>query len=269
MAFSYSLFLALLLLFPGLCFWAGWRAGERTDFLSPTPDRPNSTVTLFIVVFGTIGGHLLGTGFFAIQAAWCRATAFCYNPGFDPNIYRAFLRGAAGARDAPDLALEMWLLAMLLIGAVTGMIAHWMVQREAVSGKTDPIAFGWLNPAVQAVKKGDSFVVAYVLTKTSHECFTIAYEGTVQQLALDEDQSIKFVVLNDVDRFLVKISEKGLERVDAPSTPITQLKITAAEIANVALEVVRAPAVDIAAVEAEDAAALDAKLIPDLATRPA
>ena len=149
------------------------------------------------------------------------------------------------------------------------MIAHWMVQREAVSGKTDPIAFGWLNPAVQAVKKGDSFVVAYVLTKTSHECFTIAYEGTVQQLALDEDQSIKFVVLNDVDRFLVKISEKGLERVDAPSTPITQLQITAAEIANVALEVVRAPAVDIAAVEAEDAAALDAKLIPDLATRPA
>ena len=57
-------------------------------------------VTLFIVVFGTIGGHLLGTGFFAIQAAWCRATAFCYNPGFDPNIYRAFLRGAAGARPA-------------------------------------------------------------------------------------------------------------------------------------------------------------------------
>jgi hypothetical protein len=155
----------------------------------------------------------------------------------------------------------MWLLDMLLIGAATGMIAYWLVQREAVSGKTDPIAFGWLNPAVQAVKKEDSFVVVYVLTKTSPECFTIAYEGTVQQLALDEDQSIKFVVLNDVDRFLVKISERGLERVDAPPTPITQLQITAAEIANVALEVVRAPEGDVAALEAEDAAEHAAKPI--------
>ena len=227
--------------------------GRAHGFSQPTPDKPNSTVTLFIVVFGTIAGHLLGTGFFAAQAAWCRATSLCFDPGFDPNIYRALARGGAGARDASDLALEMWLLTMLLIGAATGLIAHWLVQRDAVSGKTDPIAFGWLNPAVQAVKKGDSFVVAYVLTKTSHECFTIAYEGTVQQLALDEDQSIKLVVLNDVDRFLVKISENGLERVDAPSMPITQLQITAAEIANVALEVVRAPEADLAAVDAEDA----------------
>ncbi|MEH3099409.1 hypothetical protein [Sphingomonas adhaesiva] len=95
MAFSYSLFLVLLLIFPGLCFWAGWRAGERTDFLSPSPDRPNSTVTLFIVVFGTIAGHLLGTGFFAAQAAWCRVTGMCLRIGFDPNVYRALLRGAA------------------------------------------------------------------------------------------------------------------------------------------------------------------------------
>lgn len=253
MAFSYSLFLVLLLIFPGLCFWAGWRAGERTDFLSPSPDRPNSTVTLFIVVFGTIAGHLLGTGFFATQAAWCHVTGVCFSIGFDPNVYRALLRGAADARGAPDFALEAWLLAMLLIGTATGVLAQWLVQREAVSGKTDPIAFGWLNPAVQAVKKGDSFVVAYVLTKTSHDGFIVAYEGIVQQLALDEDQSIKLVVLNEVDRFLVKISETGLDRVDTSSTPITQLQVTAAEIANVALEVVQAPAADVAALAQEDA----------------
>lgn len=254
MAFSYSLFLVLLLLFPGLCFWAGWRAGERTDFLSPSPDRPNSTVTLFIIVLGTIGGHILGTTIFTVQAAWCRATSLCLDVNFDPNVYRALLRGAGAAQVESDFALEACLTAILLIGAATFLASQWMVQQEAVSGLTDPIAFGWLNPAVRAVKKGDSFVVAYVMTKTSHACYSIAYEGTVQQLALDEDQSIKFVVLNDVDRFLVKISQDGLERVDAPSTPITQLQITAAEIANVALEVVRAPDVDVAALDAEDAA---------------
>lgn len=254
MAFSYSLFLVLLLIFPGLCFWAGWRTGERSDFLSPSPDRPNSTATLFMVVVGTIGGHLLGTGFFVAQAAFCRLAGICVALSYDPNVYRALLRGVAGARDAPDLALESWLLAMLLIGLATGLLAHWLVRRKTISDRTDPIAFGWLNPAVQAVKEGNSFVVAYVLTKTTHECFTIAYEGTVQQLALDEDQSIRLVVLNDVDRFLVKISEDGLGRIDAPSTPITQLQITAAEIANIALEVVRAPELDLAALDAEDEA---------------
>ena len=93
-----------------------------------------------------------------------------------------------------------------------------------------------------------------MLTKTSHDGFIVAYEGTVQQLALDEDQSIKLVILNDVDRFLVKISESGLDRVDTSSTPITQLQVTAAEIANVALEVVQAPAADVEAVAQEDAA---------------
>ena len=251
MALSYSLFLVLLLLFPGLCAWAGWRAGERTDLLSPSPDRPNSTTTLFIVVFGTIAGHLLGTALFAAQRAWCDTTNLCFAIGFDPSVYRALLRGGASARAAPDFALELWLLVTLLIGVLTGMAAYWMVQRDAVTGKTDPITFGWLNAAVQAVKKGDAFVVAYVLTKTSHEGLTVAYEGTVQQLALDEDQSIKLVVLNDVDRFLLRISDKGLERVDAPSTPINQLQIPVGEIANVALEIVRATEPDIAAVEAE------------------
>lgn len=251
MAFSYSLFLVLLLIFPGLCFWAGWRAGERTDFLSPSPDRPNSTVTLFIVVFGTMAGHLLGTGAFAAQSAWCRWTDRCFDVGFDPNVYRALLGGVSGARSASDFALEAWLFAMLLIGLATGTLAQWMAQREAVTDKTDPIAFGWLNPVVQAVKRGDSFVVAYVLTKTGHDGFIVAYEGTVQQLALDEDQSIKLVVLNDVDRFLVKISETGVDRVDTSSSPITQLQVTAAEIANIALEVVQAPAGDVAAVARE------------------
>ena len=52
---------------PGTLLLGGVRAGERADFLSPSPDRPNSTVTLFIVVFGTIAGHLPGTGAFATQ----------------------------------------------------------------------------------------------------------------------------------------------------------------------------------------------------------
>ena len=106
-----------------------------------------------------------------------------------------------------------------------------------------------MTPAIQAVKRGDSFVVAYILTSTSHEGASIAYEGTVQQLALDGDQSIKLIVLNDVDRFLVRITTAGLERLDSETTPIAQLQIAGDEIVNVALEIVRAPQQDVAAVD--------------------
>lgn len=251
MAFSYTLFLVLLLIFPGLCFWAGWRFGERTDFLTPSPDVPNSTLTLFIVVVGTLLGHLLGTTFYAVQSSWCKLTELCITIPFDPNIYRALVKGTSAAGAAPDFAFELWLLSMLLVGAATGLLANWMSHWKWVTDRLDPVAFGWLTPAVQAVKQGDSFVVAYVLTKTSHDGASVAYEGTVQQLALDGDQSIKLIVLNDVDRFLVKITENGLERLDSESTPIVQLQITASEIVNVALEAVRAPQKDVAAVEGQ------------------
>ena len=251
MAFSYTLFLALLLLFPGLCFWAGWRAGERTDFLTPSPDNPGSTLTLFIVVFGTLLGHILGAALFAVQSAWCGATDACFAIGFDPNPYRVLLRGASGTGYVPDLAIELWLLFILAVGVATGAIAQWASRREAVSDRIDPIAFGWLTPAVQAVKRGDSFVVAYVVSNTSHEGASVAYEGIVQQLALDADQSIKLVVLNEVDRFLVKITDKGVERVDSDASPIPQLQIAVPEIANIALEIVQAAQADVEAVEQE------------------
>lgn len=247
MAFSYTLFLVLLLIFPGLCFWAGWRAGERTDFLTPSPDSPNSTLTLFIVMLGTLAGHILGAGLFAIQRVWCDTTHLCISLDHDPNIYRTLLGGASAARTASDLAIELWLFSFFMLGAVMGAVAYWTSRREAVSDRIDPIAFGWLTPAVQAVKRGNAFVVAYVVTKTSHDGISVAYEGVVQQLALDADQSIKLVVLNELDRFCVQITDQGVKRIESDSKPIPQLQITAAEIANVALEIVQASEADVAA----------------------
>ena len=249
MAFSYSLFLVLLLLFPGLCFWAGFRLGERTDFLTPTPDRPNSTTTLLMIVLGTMLGHLIGAGAFAAQAGWCRWTRACVTTDFDPNVYRALLRGAAAQNPIPDLAIEAWLVAMLATGVATFAIGLALARSRMVTDRLDPIAFGWLNPAVQAVKAGHAVVIAYVVTKTSHDGLSLAYEGMVQQLGLDEDQSVRLVVLSEVDRFLVKIGPEGVERVSGDRAPLTQLQIRGEEIANIAFEVVRSIEIDFVAEE--------------------
>ncbi len=111
MAFSYSFFVVLILLFPGLTFWAGLRAGEQSDFLAPAPDRPGSTLTLLIVMMGTVLGHALGASFFAALAGWREHTSFWIDVGYDPNPYKALLRGSAALRDIPDLALQSWLVA--------------------------------------------------------------------------------------------------------------------------------------------------------------
>lgn len=198
-----------------------------------------------MVVGGSICGHLLGAGLFALQAWFCWLNGKCVQTEFDPNIYRALLHGASNARHIPDVAIEFWLLAIFSIGAATGVTAHWLSRRPFVTEWLDPISFGWLTPAVQAVKKGKSFVVAYVLTKTSNDGAFIAYEGVVQQLTLDENQQIRTIVLNDVDRFLVKIMKSSITRINSNGSPIQQLQISGDEILNIALEVVEVSSVEL------------------------
>ena len=242
MTFSYTLVLALLLLFPGLCAFAGLRAGERTDFLAPRPEKPNSTGTLFIVVAGTIAGHILGAGAFALQALWCRLTGLCLTIGYDPNVYRVLLASQHPARGITDGAIEWWIFFLGGLGAVTGWFFSLAARSSAFKGTFDPIDFGWLNPAVQAVKAGNSVVVAYVVSKTSHNGTNIAYEGIVDRLALDDDQKVAMVVLSRVDRFTVRIEEDGsVKRYEGGGSPIPQMQFAASEIANIAFEVLTEP----------------------------
>ena len=50
MTFGYALLGALVLLLPGFAGYFGLRIGEASDFVSPRPDRPNSNLTIFLIV---------------------------------------------------------------------------------------------------------------------------------------------------------------------------------------------------------------------------
>jgi hypothetical protein len=238
LAFSYTLFLALILLFPGLCAWAGLRASERTDLLTPRPDKPNSTATLFVVVLGTIAGHIIGALAFVIQDLWCGLTGWCVQVAFDPNVYRVVFAAGRTAGMVTDLAILSWLLELAVAGLLAGLLVAWLARSEWVKNRWDAIDYGWLNPLVQEVRTRNAVILAFVVTKTSHDGASIAYEGMVQQLALDDDQTIRMLVLGRVDRFLVRITGKGVERVDDTHQPIAQMQLHLEEIANVALKVI-------------------------------
>lgn len=242
MTFSYTLVLALLLLFPGLCAFAGLRSGERTDFLAPRPEKPNSTGTLFVVVSGTIAGHLAGAVLFDLQAIWCRSTGLCVPVAFDPNIYRVLLGMGHPAGAPTDGAIAWWIFFLGALGVLTGWAFARASRTAAFKRNFDPVEFGWLDPAVQAVKAGHSVIVAYVVTKTSHDGASIAFEGIVDRLALDDDQKVAMIVLSQVDRFTVTIESKGgIRRRNGGGRPIAQMQLAASEIANIAFEVLTAP----------------------------
>jgi len=108
----------------------------------------------------------------------------------------------------------------------------------------DAIAFGWLHPAVTAAQRGDAWIIAFVVTKTEHEGATVGYQGIVDQLALGDHQTITMLALSRVDRFLLKVTARGVSRVDQTPEPIAQMQFHRDEIANVAIEVIEKPGAD-------------------------
>jgi hypothetical protein len=137
----------------------------------------------------------------------------------------------------------VWLLELAIAGVLAGLLVAWFARSEWVKDRWDAIDYGWLNPLVQEVRARDAVILAFVMTKTNHQGSIIAYEGMVQQLALDDDQTIRMLVLGRVDRFLVRITAKGVERIDDVHQPIAQMQLHLDEIANVALKVIeRQPA---------------------------
>ncbi|MBV9511962.1 MAG: hypothetical protein JO303_16940 [Caulobacteraceae bacterium] len=223
MTFSYTLLLALILLFPGLCAWAALRTVERTDLLTPRPDKPNSTATLFVIVLGTLLGHLAGSFVFVLQSLWCHVTGACITVAFDPDVYRIIFTGGHNVGTVTDFAITAWLAELVLVGALAAWLVSALAHVGWVRTRWDAMDFGWLKKPVKEVEDGRSFILAYVVTKTAHDGANVAYEGIVQQIAMDDDQVITMLVLSQVDRFLVRVTDAGVERIDDTHAPIAQM----------------------------------------------
>ena len=242
-SFSYTLFLALLLLAPGLAVWAGFRFGERPGLISQAPERPGSTVSLFIIVFGALLGHLMTSAGLVMQGHWCRITGLCLPVPFDPNVYREILSGGRGAVPT-DGAVFTWFLEILLPAVAVGLLSFWASRWPRVRTLREQVTFGWLKPWVDLARPGDSFMLAYVVTSLAHEGAHVAYEGWVESIALDDQRAIAMIVLRDSERFLVRVTASAAQRVSEPQRSLPLMQIAGENIANVVLEVFRAAPID-------------------------
>lgn len=237
MSFSYTLFLALILLAPGLGFWAGLRVGERSDLISQAPEKSGSTFSLIVIVFGALIGHILMSALYTIQSAWCSWTRLCVVLPFDPNVYRVILSQGRAAGSPSDTAFLIWLVALLFPALLVAGLAYKASGWRWVRDARETATFGWLKRWVDLARPANSFIIAYVVTTLEHEGANVAYEGIVENIALDENRSISMLVLSSCDRFLIKVSDNKVERIDVEHTPIPLIQLSSANFVNVALEV--------------------------------
>lgn len=240
MTFGYTLLGALLLLLPGFAGYYGYRVGEASDFVSPRPDRPNSTQTIFLIVLLALVGHVVGAGLFAVNetlASWKTLVPLPY----DPNPYKALINGRPPT-GLSSLAIELELSFFLALAGAMFWLCEKIARAKLIASRTDPIRFGWLAPIVQKAGIGDHVAVGYVRTTSEHDGAWIAYEGSVRRLTLDDDDGIKMIVLEQCDRFLVRIKDDRMERVDVESSPIAMMHIASEQIADFAIEIFEVPA---------------------------
>jgi hypothetical protein len=256
MAFSYTLFLALLLLAPGFAFWAGLRLGESRQILSPASDRPGSTTTLLTVVVGALLGHLGLAVIFALQSLGCDLSERCIETGFDPNVYRVLL---SEHRTLPsDAGVAAWFLALLFPALLLGICGWRLARSERFSRMVGPTTFGWLWPIVEEARAKKGTILAYVVTTLNHESRSVGYEGAVEQVAFDDNKAITMLVLSGCDRFLVDVTKTDVVRIDTSRETIELLHVAATQIANVAFEVFTPPGVG----HSDEAAEAPARMPP-------
>lgn len=241
MTFSYTLFLALLLLAPGIAAWAGLQVGARSGITKPVPERPGSTATLAVIVFGALIGHLLLAAAFAVQTGFYVWSGCCMAVDFDPNVYRAITSGTKASVKLPDLAYFWWFIALLLPSFATFFASKWVVGWPSFVRAFEPATFGWLFPLVEKSRSTENnrFIVASVVTTNAHDGTAFGYEGVVVQLSFDENKSIAMLILRDFDMFLLANFMTGTLSTPAEKPAFELIHLQAKDIASISFRIIQ------------------------------
>jgi len=233
MVFGYALLGALVLLLPGFAGYYGMRVGEA-GFVSPRPDRPNSNQTIFAVVLYALLAHTAGAAVFGLNELVARRAVLIALPQY-PNPYRLLWGGVPAAMSGAAFAGELLYFSALTLGSFA--LCRRLAVPDPVNAATAPLRFGWLLPVARQVEAGSHVVIGHVMTTLGHDGAWIAYEGMVRRLALDDD-AIEMIVLEQCDRFVVRIVDGRVERVDSDQRTIELIQLRHEQVANWALEVI-------------------------------
>lgn len=240
MAFSYALFLSLMLLAPGFAAWAGVVAAERAELLSIRPERPNSTRTLFIVLIGALLGHAGASLILGMMSLPCEIGGPCLRLPFEPNLYKVIATPANDRGLQAAIAVPVWLFTIIATSYLT-MLATEKASRDLdLDTRLQGRGQEWLAPLAAASReKNSAGIVGYVLSEVDLAGRHLAYEGTITKIGIDEDGAVTMIAMNTVERFHLEVSDEKVRRIDGLSPVIATMTLRGDKIANVAFQVAR------------------------------
>lgn len=229
MGITIAAVLTAALLLPGIVGLSIFYTSVGTTEVKVTPP-PLGTVTSLAIV-----------GIIAVLAHMIWGSALAINAGLDPCIgvppfdpYH-LLFSTTGARiSTAQIAAGMaGLVCSCLVGGLIGRIGavgNWKWRGRFL--------FGWLYPIMEKAAPAQNYINAYVVTKVEKNGDILGYEGTVENLVLDEQRQIIGVTLNNVATFYLRLNKAGVKRINANST-LPHLVLRGEDYHNVALVVIR------------------------------
>jgi hypothetical protein len=258
--FSLGLVAALALVAPGIVMLLALVRRPGGGEVAPAQPQPSSVLAFGVIVVASLGAHATLAGLLTLLDA---------PAALDP--YRSLLQAPAHPERLGRRDLFAVLAAFLLLAGAAWPLGLWLGAIPAARRAL----FGWLAELVERLERdrrdantpahplrglvrlarnrpaeaseptARRMFAAFVLTTTAHDGVVLGYRGLVRSIALDADREIASLVLDEVNRFTLKLHEGGLttsQHGDAERIPSVYLP--RASIANAVITVLEVPPAD-------------------------
>lgn len=239
MSISLGLVYGLAILLPGFFFYGAIFVSSSGKGLSTSSPSPNSVLTIFLIGFGAIIGHLIGAAFVVINRIFSEKV-FSLDTSFNPDFYDTLLNLSQSKTDDLGAAL-IFLLALSFVAFAAGK-----VLQVFLPSLFQDIKFGTYSHIVSDSQDDNEVVIAYVLTKETvygssrKQNDMLGYEGIVANLVHDKI-GVNGIHLRGAVPFKLCKLGAGLKRrsYGGEVDPIPHLYIPNAEILNLAVEIIK------------------------------
>lgn len=221
--------LTAALLLPGVIGLSIFYSNVGTSEVKVTPPPLGAVTSIAIAGMLSVISHVLWSALLALNEV---LPHYIPTPAFDP--YRLLF----SPKDQLLSSTEMF---AGLIGLVCTCIVGGICGRIAAAGTWEwrsRYLFGWLYSIIEKAGPAENYINAYVVTKIENDSDTLGYEGTVENLVLDEQRQIVGVTLINVATFYLRMNKNDVRRINANSN-LPHLVLRASDYHNVALVVIR------------------------------
>ena len=229
MGITIATVLTAALLLPGILGLSLFYSSVGTSEVKVTPPPLGAVTSIAIVGIIAIIAHMIWSALLALNGVLPNCLPL---PPFDP--YRLLFTAVGQQVSGSEMFAGM-------AGLICACVVGGFIGRIAAAGTWEwrgRFLFGWLYPIIEKASPAENYINAYVVTKIENGSDTLGYEGTVENLVLDEQRQIVGVTLINVATFYLRMNKNGVRRINANSS-LRHLVLRASDYHNVALVVIR------------------------------